>query len=723
MPGSEGLLSKFRFGPYELDEAAHELRKNGVAIHLQDQPWGVLRALLERPGEVVTREELRRRLWPEGTFVDFEHSLNKAVNKLREALCDSADKPRYVETVARRGYRFVAAVEVLAPKGVVVPASEPARRRTGWPAVLAALALVAAGVIGWMLHSRPRVPAVPQVVPLTASAGFAWSPSFSPEGDRVAFSWNGPNQDKYSIYVKQIDSELSVRRTEDPAKDDFFPAWSPDGRRIAFLRSLSSGKSGVFLIPALAGPEQKLAEINVVAEAGFGVGRMSWHPNSKWLVLSHRNSAREPLALFLVSVESGEKRRLTTPPKGFPVGDVEPAVSPDGRAVVFARVISSAAPGASDLYLLQLPADLSTIGSTIGAPKQITFLNSWTNEPAWWFDGSSILFASGNAGSDESMWQMAIHGSASSLGEPERLPFGGENSVPMPAVSGQGRVAYAHNTTVANIWSLDLSARERTANMPMNSNRLDHVPQYSPDGKRIAFASNRSGTKEIYLCKSDGSNTVKLTTFGGPYVANPAWSPDGQRIAFVVRPAESCEIYVVSVDGGKPERLPGIQSKEGMLSWSRDSKWIYFDSDRTGESQLWKCPVSGGDPVQVTKQGGAYGVESPDGKFVYYLLKTGDEGPNTELGRVPVEGGEEIHIADDVCPQYFALAERGIYFFSGWEKPSIQCFNFATKKVETVAKVAGKVAWGMTVSPDGRWLLYTLVTREESNLMMVEKFR
>jgi Tol biopolymer transport system component len=293
----------------------------------------------------------------------------------------------------------------------------------------------------------------------------------------------------------------------------------------------------------------------------------------------------------------------------------------------------------------------------------------------------------------------------------------------MPAISRQGRVAYAQHATVANIWRLDLSRRQRVANMPMNSTLLDHVPQYSPDGKRIAFASNRSGRNEIYLCDSDGSNTVKLTSFGGPYVANPAWSPDGQRIAFVARLGETSEIYTISADGGKPEHLPGTQSRDGLASWSRDGKWIYFGANRTGKSQLWKVPAGGGDPVQVTKQGGAYGVESPDGKFVYYLLETEDEGNNTELWRVPVEGGEEIRIAGGVCPQYFAVAGRGIYFFSGWANPSIQCFNLAARKVETVAKVEGSVAWGMSVSPDGQWLLYSAIGAEQSDLMMVEKFR
>ena len=602
--------------------------------------------------------------------------------------------------------------------GLLAAAEKPARRRARWPGVLAALALVAAVVGAWMLHSRPGVPVMPHAVPLTTYPGFAWSPSFSPEGDRVAFSWNGPKQDNFDIYVKQIDAEEPVRLTRDPA-NDFFPAWSPDGRRIAFLRELSGGKSGVFLMPALGGPERKLMEVTEVAEAGFAVGRMSWHPSGQWLVLSDRNSAQEPRALFLVWVESGEKRKLTSPPQGSTVGDVEPAVSPDGRAVVFTRVISSSRPGASDLYLLELPVDLSTIR----APKRITFWQRWTNEPTWWPDGSSILFAFGNAGSNRSLWEMTINGPERRPGEAERLPFGGESFGPMPAISRQGRVAYAQNATVANIWRLDLSGRQRVDNLPMNSTRVDHVPQYSPDGKRIAFASNRSGKFEIYLCDSDGSNTVKLTSFGGPYVANPAWSPDGRRIAFVARLGETSEIYIISADGGKPERLPGTQSRDGLTSWSRDGKWIYFGSNRTGKSQLWKIPVDGGDLVQVTKQGGAYGVESPEGKFVYYSLETEDEGPNTELWRVPVEGGEEIRIAAGVCPQFFALAERGIYYFSGWINPSIQYFNFATRKVETVAKVEGSVAWGMTASPDGRWLLYSLLGKEESNLMMVEKFR
>ena len=138
-----------------------------------------------------------------------------------------------------------------------------------------------------------------------------------------------------------------------------------------------------------------------------------------------------------------------------------------------------------------------------------------------------------------------------------------------------------------------------------------------------------------------------------------------------------------------------------------------------------KFPSAGETRCRSRNKGGAAGVESPDGKFVYYLLKSGEQVDSTELWRVPAEGGEEVRIVESVCPQYFAVTERGIYFFSGWGKPLVQRFNFATRKVETVAKVDRNVVWGLTVSPDSRWLLYSASenTTWQSELMMVEKFR
>ncbi|MGD0579133.1 MAG: winged helix-turn-helix domain-containing protein, partial [Bryobacteraceae bacterium] len=557
-----------RFGLFEADLGTGELHKRGRKVPLQDQPFQVLALLLRRHGEIVTREELQQALWPADTFVEFEHGVNTAIKKLRQALGDSAENPRFIETLPRKGYRFIAPVENLAaPAPIPVPAPVPAVRRRGWWWMLAGAGLVAvvAGCALWLLNrSGKATAAMPVPVPLTAYPGRELGPSFSPEGDRVAFSWNGPEQDNSShIYVKQIGADVPIPLTKGPGPD-VFPAWSPDGRWIAFLRILSGEKSSVILIPAVGGAERELMEV-VGGGEDWAEGRMSWHPNGKWMVIPDKSSAQEPASLFLVSFETGEKRKLTAPPKGL-LGDVAPAVSPDGRAVVFTRAMTVS--GGSDLFLLELSEGLSPIGE----PRRVTFWQRYTSEAAWWPDGNSILFTSGDSFSNKTLWQMAIRGAGRQPGEPERLPFGGEGYFFLPAVSRQGRVVYSQSAVNAHIWRLELGGSHRAEKLPMNSSRLDHVPQYSPDGKRIAFASTRSGSDEIWVCEADGSNAVKLTSFGGPYVANPAWSPDGRRIAFQARPGGVIESYIVSADGGKPERLGIIHSGNVFSSWSRDGK-------------------------------------------------------------------------------------------------------------------------------------------------------
>ena len=698
-----------RFGLFEADLAAGELRKRGRKVPLQDQPFQVLALLLRHPGEVVTREELQQALWPAGTFVEFEHGVNTAIKKIRQALGDDADNPRFIETLPRKGYRFIAPVEALAPPAPA-PVAAPRRRHGLLWAGVALLVVVAAGTGVWLLRSSGRAPeTAPEPVPLTGYLGYEWSPSFSPEGDRVAFAWNGPKRDNFDVYVKQIGEDQPVRLTKDPAAE-YAPAWSPDGRSIAFVRHLSPERSGVFLMPAIGGRERKLTEVwreHVVWD------RLSWHPGGRWLVVADKNSAGEPLALFLLSVETGEKRMLTSPPQNVP-GDIHPAVSPDGRTLAFVRRLSALA---GDLYLLGLSADLRPPGD----PKRVTFSNTYVAGPAWYPDGHSIVFSSGDSFHEFTLWRITLRPPARRAGEPERLAFAGEVTS-SPAISRQGRLAYVRSIEDTDVWRLELTGAHRVDNLPVNSTSIDHVPQYSPDGKRIAFGSNRSDSDEIWVCDADGSNAVKLTSFGGPYVAAPAWSPDGRRIAFDARPGGISELYIVSADGGKPERLPGSQSDHGASSWSRDGKWIYFRSKRSGQDQVWKVPAGGGEAVQITKKGGTYAVESRDGRFLYYL-RSWEKEENTELWRVPVGGGEETRTIASVCPQYFAIAERGIYFFSGWRNPSVHLFHFGTGKIEPVARLEGLMAFGLAVSPDGRWLLYSKWEDRGADLMLVENFR
>jgi len=234
--------------------------------------------------------------------------------------------------------------------------------------------LVAAGGY-WLSRQRAAEPeATLTAIPLTSYPGYENGPSFSPDGNQVAFAWNGEKQDNWDIYVKQIGVEPPFRLTTDPASDAD-PAWSPDGRTIAFTRSLSQGKVGIMLIPQRGGRERLLSETG-------GYGLLAWTPDSKWLVGACLQAGQQTLALFLFSIETGDKRRLTYPPGGELLGngDNTPAVSPDGHTLAFDRQVVNK----SDLYLLHLGGDYSPEGQ----PERVASDNLWNSSPAWMPDSS-----------------------------------------------------------------------------------------------------------------------------------------------------------------------------------------------------------------------------------------------------------------------------------------------------------------------------------------------
>jgi Tol biopolymer transport system component/DNA-binding winged helix-turn-helix (wHTH) protein len=723
--GSTGIRC---FGAFEVDLKTGEVRKHGLKIRLQEQSFQILAMLLDRPGEVVTRNQLREKLWSANTFVDFDHSLSAAINKLRTALSDSAENPRFVETLARRGYRFIAPVIRPGEPGVVrSPAANVESRRQWWVlrhrtlASGAALVVLvcAAALVVWFGRSRARVSeTLLTPIPLTSYPGVQSAPTFSPDGNQVAFCWDGEKQDNTDIYVKLVGPGRPLRLTSNPA-EDCRAAWSPDGRSIAFLRQLPGGRAEVLLIPALGGPERKLAETPNASWAP------AWSPDGKWLVIVDKDSATEPDALFLLSIESGEKKRLTSP--SAVSGDGGPAFSPDGRTLAFVRIASVMTQQLgqfSDVYLLSLSPNLTPEA----APTRLTFDNWNTVGIAWTANGREIVVSSGPI-SNPSLWRVAADGS----NKPQRLASLGQG-IGYPAISRQApRLVYAQSSFDSNIWRVELPGPHNKG-IPLHpkgapfitSRRVDANPQFSPDGKRIAFTSgrlSRSGSNEIWVCDSDGSNSVQLTSLGAE-AGTPRWSPDSQRIAFDSNVEGRWEIYVIHVNGGKPRRITLGPGNSDAPSWSRDGKWIYFVSNRDGRDQLWKIPAEGGDSVRVTRNGGTNGFESSDRKFIYYAK--GRYG--TGLWKIPTEGGDETQVLDSLVGlQDFVVVEAGIYFIptpaAGAASSSINFLSFASGKIRPVAPTDRPAGGGLTVSPDGRWILYTQLDHDVSELMLVESFR
>jgi Tol biopolymer transport system component/DNA-binding winged helix-turn-helix (wHTH) protein len=722
-----------RFGLFEVDLTEGVLIKNGRRIKLQEQPFRILAILLEHPGETVSREQLTQALWTDDTFVDFDRGLNAAMAKLRQALGDSADNPRFIETQARRGYRFIAPVqapvETMPVPGPSPPKLRPPERILIWVAVAAlSLLLIGAGILYYELHREQGGAlsvsgALPPPVPLTMYRGFQWSPTFSPEGTRVAFAWDEPGKQLSNIYVKLIGASEPVRLTIGH-DGDFAPAWSPDGRYIGFLRAHGPSTTAVMLIPSLGGPERELSRLQLDAEPFFDHRGwlppgplLAWSSDGKWLLATQETAPLDAARIVRISVESGEKTGVNLFADSFnnsshgilPSIDAGFALSPDGKTLAFAH--SAELPN-SGLFVVNLSPDMLPIGQ----PRPLHFDRSYCGGIAWYPDGQNLVVSSDRRGSME-FWKVAVD----SRHQPTRLDLSDANPGEI-AVSKTGqRLVFTHYSGDSNIWRGELKNAHLTGGVPLiASTRGERSPAYSSDGKRIAFESDRSGNEEIWISSADGSQTLQLTSFGNARAGSPRWSPDDRQVAFDGYAAGKWDVYVIRSEGGKPVRFTQGSGSSIRPSWSHDGKWIYYCAWQNSGPQIWKKDAAGGPEIQVTKNGGCNQNESRDGAYVYYLKPD-----SRALWRVPAGGGDESAVLALTHGTEFAIGSHGAYLMETVTPAALRYLDFASGGITVLGMVPGRIDAdrGLAVSPDERWLLYGDTELAGSQLMLVERFR
>ncbi len=710
----------YEFGPFRLEVVERLLVRDSEVVPLTPKAFDLLLALIEHHGRLMEKSELMKAVWPD-TFVE-EGNLSWNISHLRKALGEGENGQRYIETVPKRGYRFIAGVEEKGDEGAepvmpertepeVVSAPAPAAQmspqprlvsRLARPAVFVVLPLII-GVSVWLtLFRRAPVPAPPKIVPFTAFRGNEREPSFSPDGNQIVFVWDGEKEDNQDIYVKQLGNEYLRRLTTNPAADSR-PSWSPDGSFIAFTREISEGVE-VYLMPSLGGAERKITQLSSAAMVDHY--QISWSPDSEWLAVSDKGS------IFLVARETGERRKLTAPP-AIPNGDGSPAISPDGKTVAFFRNY-----------------DLCLVPTTGGEPKLVVSNTARSRSPAWTPDGREILFVSMRSAESRSLLRVPATG-----GTPEQVVAAGQDPHSF-AISRDGqRLAWTQAIGDQNIWRMELtggaaSPRQapQSAKVLISSTRGDGAGQISPDGKKIAFSSYRSGNHEIWIADSTGERQVQLTTFNRDVTGSPRWSPDGQQLVFDSRAEGNADIYVISAEGGQPRRLTTDHAEDVMPFWSRDGNSIYFSSTRGGSHDIWKMAATGGEAVRITQQSDAYQcVESLDRRFLYYQKRRYMAG----IWRVPVAGGAETLVLDHHRAGYWrqwTVVEEGIYFATA-ERPLqalIEFFSFATGRVTLVATLQRGFdigSSGLSVAPDSRWLIWSQIDQLGHDIILMENFR
>ncbi len=627
---------------------------------------------------------------------ELERILNKLLEKDRELRYQTAAE---VRADLKRLKRDTDSGRTGATSGVTaaVPAGK-ASLRWIWPAVAAIAVLVGAGVT-WRAMRPAREATLPpmRVLPLTSYPGTETHPTFSPDGTQIAYSAEIEELHNMDIYLQIIGAGAPLRLTRDPLPD-MFPAWSPDGRYIAFLR-FSGTKGDVMLMPALGGAPRKLRELGFLNPQIFA---LSWTADSKRVLFSQPKQEREPAGIFSLHVETGEAQRLTTSPADS-LGDFFAEGSPEGEGIAFVRFEAWAR---GDIYLL----------STAGAePRRLTNLRTFISKPAWTSDGHSLIVRIANG-----LWRVPVDG-----GAPEQMPFGSEDAG-FPAVGRKGnRMAYALFELDTNIWRAPGPAASEKGKplLVAPSTRREFDIHVSPDGKKLAFGSDRSGAREIWVSDADGSNPVQLSHVGGAGCGSPRLSWDGEWVAFDSVQDGRTNIYVVAAEGGVVRRLTQGTADHIRPSWSVDGKWIYFGSDRTGEFQIWKIPVEGGEEVQITKGGGGEAFESADGQWLYFSKREGG------ISKMPTKGGEETLLIKEVPNGGWALFSQGIAYMDriGNSRAAIAFFDFRTQKTRQFLMpehdLVARTGRSITGPVDGRWIYFLQLDKSESDIVLVENFR
>jgi len=670
-----------------------------------------------------------------------ENSLARNIALLRRLLGDDAREPRFIETVSGIGYRFLCPVEAseeptgnldiaagsasqganghigpradhsaLRPQEQTVPA--PAKERPAMAAgkklwlmvgIVGALALVvvAAVALSRML-SRPRQQSstVGEIAPLVSMPGQQESPAISPDGSQVAFAYSGGPHP--GIYIALIGGEKPLQLTQ--GARDGNPVWSPDGRQIAFARfSDSSDQKTLYVIPALGGSERRV--YTTLFPEWVQCNQMSWSPDGKSLIFPEALDNDAKARLSMLSLSDLTARPLTSPHnQQF---DCDPVFSPDGATVAFAR--GSMGAFLSDLFVLSVAG---------GQPVRLTSGNSG-GDAAWTEDGKEIVFNSSARGF-EGLWRIPAAG-----GPPQ--PIAASGDAHEPSISRRGnQLAYQVLKRWDTIWRLDLKDERHPLAPPvrlLSGRGVIWKPSYSPDGKKIAFESNRMGHGDIWMCDSDGSNCSQLTDRHGTSVT-ARWSPDGRYLAFESVTQDYYQVGVLELPDGTPHMLAAFpDANNGAPNWSRDGKWLYFYSGHDGGLyQLWKMPFKGGAPIRVTTNGGVYGIESEDGRFLYYAKFSG-----CGVWRRSLETGEESRLPMNVCNWYeWAVARSGIYFLNLDFPPNgrIEFFDFARGQSTPVFALdrAASDFGGLALSPDGKSLLFGQNELNESYIMVMKNF-
>jgi Tol biopolymer transport system component/DNA-binding winged helix-turn-helix (wHTH) protein len=665
-----------RFGAFEVDLRAGELRKDGAKLKLTGQPFQVLTILLEQPGEVVTREELQKRLWPD-TFVDVDHNLNTAINKIREVLGDSAENPRFVETLPRRGYRFVAPVE--GTRTTDVPGGSGVRQESRMPWVrrtsILFVVLVLLAAVGFFIYRRLQSPASlaqRTLTRITFDDGLQIGATWSPDGRFMAYS--SDRGSKFDIWVQQVSGGDPVQITKGPGSN-WQPDWSPDGKFIAYRSE--NGDGGLFVIPALGGEgmERRIAPFGYYPR---------WSPDSSQ-ILFQTTQLTVANRFYIANLSGSPPHEVLRGLFPDSVASVSAAWHPDGKRITAWVWDSALAPiptfwtapiVGGRAIRTEIPAGLMRQAGEVGSRRKW-----WTTDFKFsWAPSGEAIYFERTSRAARNIWRMSVDPQTLRAGAIERLTTGTGLDTELSLSADGKKLAFTGESRRIRAWLFPFDAtrgRVSGSGHAVTSPGIDAwLLNLSRDGKKLAFSGNRGGNNmELRETSLLDGREVPIVADDSYSRYFPQWSPDGAYLAYTrEEPSGEGQLMMWSSQRRTEEPLTTFSRTNGeAYDWSGDGKWLLVSQGK----DIWLLPVASrpnaGAAAQKVTSSPAYELYqchlSPDGRWIIFeAWRNQSSAVESTLYVMAATGGPWIRITDgkywDDKPRW-SPDGKTIYFVSG----------------------------------------------------------
>jgi len=600
-------------------------------------------------------------------------------------------------------------------------APRPPSRRLAWYGLtaLTALTVIAmAGIYAVNRFSVPRPPPAGHLVPrhLTTDSGIERFPALSPDGRQVVYTWDG-DDGQVDLYLRLVDVEEHIRLTDDAAIEEN-PAWSPDGLSLAFLRRAGPARRELRVVPALGGRDRRVTVFSVPAklDAARSISAgIDWSPDGRWIAYTPQGDDPESMRLSVIDVETGRQIDLTDPAEG--VSDLSPCFSPDGRLLAWARSPSALT---GSIHVMEFDPGSPRPGRSWRLPNA----TPWNSEPAWTADGRDLVFSSGRW-PRTGLWRMPADGSAAPQPLTGTGRGGSQPSIARlqqtagAAQTAAWRVVYAVIELENDIWEIPFEAGAGSAPLLRTSQR-ERFPSFAADG-RIAFLSDRSGSREIWVADPDGRDWQQWTRWQSAYVWRPSFSPDARLLAYTVEIDHVHRLHVQDGPLAHARDLSGGIANDEDLAWSRDGQRIYVVSSNRGANgrAVWSVPLDGSEPTLVVPGPLLPLGESPNGRWLY-LHEPGTK--QSHLRRLGLASGTlEAVVLEGDGRHSFTLGPDGVYFVARFGAGlEIHRWDWRSEAQVRVRPLDHEPEVGMAISPDGRRALLARISLQRSDLMVAE---